>query len=201
VAINEEVAYMVSWGDDGKEMASEFTRRFLGEFPGESRAEARPVYRQGAFQFHRVLLFGPWADRADGEAYFRAKDEAGDAIFVGADNPEAVRQDSFGEEDGEDDPDFGLGSHIAYGFASREDAEGFVASIDRSKLEPGIEVEIDRLVDLDDPGYYDQPGSRPWNVEIILPGETEPFRSMSLDEIEAELTPVAERFSGRFTGT
>jgi hypothetical protein len=80
-------------------------------------------------------------------------------------------------------------SHIAYVFSSRRRARAFASSIDRAMLEPGAMVEVGRL------------GWRRWNVEIGLPGETEPYASMSLTEIEdGVLTPVAVQLGGRFSG-
>jgi hypothetical protein len=80
-------------------------------------------------------------------------------------------------------------SHIAYTFPSRRRAQRFASSIDRPLLEPGATVEVGRL------------GWRRWNVEIALPGETEPYTSMSLSEIEDDvLTPVAAELGGRFSG-
>jgi hypothetical protein len=80
-------------------------------------------------------------------------------------------------------------SHIAYSFRRRKDARAFAKRIDRAMLEPGATAEVGRL------------GWRQWNVEIALPGETEPLASMSLSEIQDDvLTPVAAQLGGRFSG-
>lgn len=87
-----------------------------------------------------------------------------------------------------------VGSHIAYVFRRRKDAEAFASSIDRRRLEPGATVVIGSLPSA-------RFSRRVWNAEITLPGETEPYASMSLSEIEDDvLTPVAELFGGRFSG-
>lgn len=87
-------------------------------------------------------------------------------------------------------------TNLGYTFASQQDAEAFLASIDMSKL-PGTEVEKPKLLvaDDDDPEYDD---GRPWDVEFIFDGTLE----MHPHEVGRKiLSPIAKRFGGVCVGT